>query len=52
MFKPFLKENVRYINYAAAYGSIRCFKYLLLNDEKIDELTFQYSVFGGKNYYW
>lgn len=22
---------------------------MLLNDEKIDELTFQYSVFGGNN---
>ena len=39
--------SINYINYAAAYGSIKCFKYLLLNHGKIDTLTFKYAVYGG-----
>lgn len=44
-FIPF--ENVSYINYAAAYGSIKCFKYLLLNHVVIDSKTFKFAVWGG-----
>ena len=40
-------KNISYINYAAAYGSIKCFKYLLLNHVKIDSNTFEYAVWGG-----
>ncbi|KAK8898237.1 hypothetical protein M9Y10_000515 [Tritrichomonas musculus] len=48
LFEGFV-ENGRtsYINYAAAYGSVKCFKYLLLNYDKIDKSTFKYAVYGG-----
>ncbi|KAK8839026.1 hypothetical protein M9Y10_032492 [Tritrichomonas musculus] len=36
-----------YINYAAAYGAVRCFKYLLLNRHQISETTFSYAIYGG-----
>ena len=48
IFEDFIDNGkTRYINYAAAYGSIKCFKYLLLNHDKIDSLTFSYSIYGG-----
>ena len=40
-------ESKKYLNYAAAHGSLRCFKYLLLNHSEIDKDTFSYAVFGG-----
>ena len=49
IFEPFFTEDMRYLNYAAAYGSIKCFKYLLLNEEKIDFRTFEMSIIGGNN---
>lgn len=42
-----INGETNYINYTAAYGSIKCFKYLLLNDCEIDETTFSHAVFGG-----
>ncbi|KAK8836079.1 hypothetical protein M9Y10_040035 [Tritrichomonas musculus] len=36
-----------YLNYAAAYGSIKCFKYLLLNHDKCDKSTFSFATYGG-----
>ena len=39
--------STRYINYATAYWSLRCFKYFLLNHEKIDKTTFSLAVYGG-----
>lgn len=42
-----LNKEVNFINYAALYGSIRCFKYLLLNDVKIVESSFYFAVKGG-----
>lgn len=39
--------NINYIDYSAAYGSLKCFKYLLLNHAQINESTFDYAVFGG-----
>lgn len=44
-FVPNGKTN--YLNYSAAYGSIRCFKYLLLNHIKVDEHTFKFAIYGG-----
>lgn len=39
--------STSYINYAAAYGSIKCFKYMLLNHVDVDESTFSFAVYGG-----
>lgn len=51
-FATFGKKEIpfsatRYINYAAAYGSINCFKYFLLNHSQVDSFTLQYAVYGG-----
>ena len=45
----FFAENGQntYINYAAMNGSIKCFKYLLLNHHELDGFSFCYAVFGG-----
>ncbi|KAK8837461.1 hypothetical protein M9Y10_036458 [Tritrichomonas musculus] len=40
-------ENINIINYAAFYGSLKCFKYLLLNDGLVDESTLYFAVYGG-----
>ncbi|KAK8892562.1 hypothetical protein M9Y10_029795 [Tritrichomonas musculus] len=40
-------EDINVINYAAYYGSLKCFKYLLLNDGCIDESTLYFAVYGG-----
>ena len=45
----FCKSNITYLNYAAAYGSVKCFKYILLNDGQINNLTFKMAVSGGNN---
>lgn len=48
LFEQFVQNGgTSYINYAAAYGSIKCFKYLLLNHATIDDSTFKYALFGG-----
>lgn len=48
LFENFIDNgNTRYIDYAAAYGSLKCFKYLLLNHFDIDDSTFACAVFGG-----
>ena len=48
MYEEFVPNGLtRYLNYSAAYGSIKCFKYLLLNHEKIDKHTFKFAVYGG-----
>ncbi|KAK8838680.1 hypothetical protein M9Y10_032718 [Tritrichomonas musculus] len=39
--------NLKNINYAAAFGSLKCFKYLLMNHYEIDENTFKFAIFGG-----
>ena len=41
--------KTRYINYAAAYGSLNCFKYFLSNHDKIDKSTFSFAVYGGNH---
>ncbi|KAK8842926.1 hypothetical protein M9Y10_025792 [Tritrichomonas musculus] len=47
IFESFIPNgSTDFINYAAAYGAIKCFKYLLLNHAEINELTFKYAVFG------
>lgn len=35
------------INYSAEWGSLKCFKYLFLNDADIDDSTFSLAIFGG-----
>ena len=48
IYEEFVPNNsTNYINYSAAYGSIKCFKYLLLNHTKVDKLTYKFAVFGG-----
>lgn len=48
IFEDYIENgSTNYINYAAAYGSIKCFKYLLLNHIEIDEYTFNYAIYGG-----
>ena len=39
--------STKYLNYAAAYGSIKCFKYLILNHDKVDDQTFTSAAYGG-----
>lgn len=43
----FKNNNSSFINYAAECGSIKCFKYLLLNHAEIDFLTLGCAVYGG-----
>ncbi|OHT04507.1 hypothetical protein TRFO_28020 [Tritrichomonas foetus] len=40
-------KNMTYIDYAAYYGALKCFKYLLLNKAKINTCTLAYSVASG-----
>lgn len=43
-----LKFNVTYIKYAASKGSVKCFKYLLINEANVDiENTALFAVSGG-----
>ena len=41
------EENLNYLNYAAYCGSLKCFKYLLLNHDEVGEMTFYFAVYGG-----
>lgn len=48
LFEDFVPNGLtNYINYACAYGSLKCFKYLLLNHERVDQISFDLAVFGG-----
>ena len=50
IFEDFIENGkTNFIDYSAAYGSLKCFKYLFLNHEKVDPLTFEYSIFGSNN---
>ena len=46
IFDDFLFDT-NLINYAALYGSVKCFKYLYLNEVKIDEITFKNAIQSG-----
>ena len=35
------------IDYAAFYGSVNVFKYLIMNNSKVTEKTMEYAVYGG-----
>ena len=48
IFEDF-EEDQSLINYSAHSGSIKCFKYLILNEGEIDESTFYFSICGGNN---
>lgn len=41
--------ETNYLDYAAAYGSIKCFKYLLLNHAVMSMYTKSYAIHGGNN---
>lgn len=48
IFEVFVPNGLtNFIDYAAAYGSVKCFKYLLLNHCSIDLNTYKMAVFGG-----
>lgn len=48
LYEDFVYNGITtYINYACAYGSIKCFKYLLLNHATFDAYTLSDAVFGG-----
>lgn len=49
IFDPSISSDMTYLNYAAAKGSIKCFKYLILNNQKIDNDTLGMAVIGGNN---
>ena len=44
---PYFDESVSLINFACAFGSIKIFKLLLMNDKNIEDKTGLYAVFGG-----
>lgn len=51
-FLPIFKKtlntfDISLINYAALYGSINCFKYLLLLNSSLDILSLAYAVYGN-----
>ena len=48
IFESFiLNGETKYLNYAAAYGSIKCFKYLLLNYDQVDDQSFNCAIYGN-----
>lgn len=50
IFEDYVKNGkTSYLDYAAAYGSIRCFKYLLLNHAVMSQYTNGCAIHGGNN---
>ena len=48
IFENFVENGqTNLLNYAAAYGSLKCFKYLLLNHVKLNQFSFEYAIHGG-----
>lgn len=41
--------GISLINYSVMNGSLKCFKYLLLNHAQMDNLTFVLSIYGGNS---
>lgn len=46
-YNIFDHKTPTFIDYAALYGSIKCFKYLLLNDASINNNSLYYALSGG-----
>lgn len=44
---PILNTNTRFIDAASFYGSIKCFRYLLLNGSSIDKNLMDFAISGG-----
>ena len=44
---PTMYYKISYMDYCAVYGSKECFKFFLLNKCEINDLTFQFSIYGG-----
>ncbi|KAK8872159.1 hypothetical protein M9Y10_007921 [Tritrichomonas musculus] len=42
-----INGQTNYLNYSASYGSVKCFKHLLLNHVKVDLHSFKYAIYGG-----
>lgn len=40
-------QELSLLNYSVMNGSIKCFKYLLLNHAEMNDLTFVLSIYGG-----
>ncbi|KAK8837426.1 hypothetical protein M9Y10_036421 [Tritrichomonas musculus] len=50
IFESFInKGKTNFIDYDAAYGSVKCFKYLLDNKYDVSKNTLSYAVFGQSN---
>ena len=48
MFEFYVPNGeTNYLNYSAAYGSIKCFKHLLSNHFECDHSTFSFAILGG-----
>ena len=47
--KKFLDKEIFLIEYAALHGSLKIFKFLLMNDSKFSNKLFQYAIFGRNN---
>lgn len=48
IFEEFVPNGeTNYLNYSAAYGSIKCFKYLFLNHAELNNSSFYYAIYGG-----
>ena len=41
--------QLSYLDYATAHGSIKCFKYLLLNHAELSTETFKYAIYSGNS---
>ncbi|KAK8840572.1 hypothetical protein M9Y10_030782 [Tritrichomonas musculus] len=46
IFESFITDS-NYLNYSAAYGSIKCFKYLLLNHAELTSSSLGFAILGG-----
>ena len=48
-FHPSFPDIISIIDFAALYGDVKCFKYLILNDAKITDLTNSAAIAGGNS---
>lgn len=41
------ENGIKFIDFAAFFGALKCFKYLLLNGFEFSEMSFNYAICGG-----
>ena len=49
LYTVFQKIKVRRVDVAALFGSVKCFKYLMLNGDEIDGGICKFAISGGNN---